>query len=127
MTLVSNRPLPLVIAIGLLLLIGLSGLLAGVTLIQTMAGATPVPAAGVAIGAGVAAYGFAATVAAIGLIGRRLAAWWAGVLVIGLGLVVQIALLLVARLDAVSAVGLAIWGLTLACLLAPASRRQIRP
>jgi hypothetical protein len=124
MPLLSGRPLPLVVAIGLLVLIGLSGLVAGFTIIETMLGAAPVPTAGVAIGAGIAAYGFVATVAGLGLWRWRRGAWRAGVLAVGAGLLVQVALLAVARLDAVSAVGLAIWGLALACLVVPAARRS---
>jgi hypothetical protein len=125
MPLLSGRPLPLVLAVVLLLLIGLSGLLAGLTIIQTMAGAAPLPTAGVAIGVGIAAYGVVATAAGLGLLRRRGVAWRAGVLVLGAGLLVQVALLAVSRLDAVSAVGLAIWGLALACLAVPATRRAI--
>jgi uncharacterized membrane protein (DUF2068 family) len=114
---VLSRPLSLFVAAGLLV--------AGLTIVETMSVAAPVPTAGIAIGAGITAYGFVATVAGLGLVRRRRVSWWLGVLAVGAGLLVLIVLIGAARLDPVFGLGIAILAVTLACLLAPATRRSI--
>jgi hypothetical protein len=123
---VTDRPSTLLLAAVLLLIIGLSGLAAGVTIVAAMANGPVVPFAGVGIGLGVAGYGVLATVAGIGLLGRHRSFWWLAVATIGSGLTLLVGLIAIASLDPVFATGLVIWGVTLACLLAPATRAALR-
>jgi hypothetical protein len=126
---VSDRPSPLLLAAVLLLVIGLSGLGAGLTIVGAMTNGPVVPIVGMQIGLGIAGYGVLATVASIGLLGRRRAFWWLAVATIGAGLVLLvglIGLIGLASIDPVFATGIVIWGIALACLLAPATRAALR-
>jgi len=110
----------------LLLVIGMSGLGAGITITQAMTGTPAVPVVGVQIGLGIALYGLLATVAGIGLLGRRLAFWWLAVATIGVGLAFVIGLIAITSLDPVFATGIVIWGVTLSCLVVPATCASLR-
>jgi hypothetical protein len=124
---VTDRPVPLVLAAVLLIIIGLSGLGAGLTIIQAMTGTSTAPVAGVQIGLGIAGYGLLATVSGVGLLGRRRRFWWLAVATIGAGLAFQVDLIAITSPDPVFATGLVIWGIALGCLLVPATRRSLRP
>jgi hypothetical protein len=91
-----------------------------------MTGTSAVPVVGVQIGLGIAVYGLLATVAGIGLLGRRRSFWWLAVATIGAGLVCVIGLIAITSLDPVFATGIVIWGVTLACLVVPATRASLR-
>ena len=121
---ITDRPTSLSLAALLLLIIGLPGLGVGVTIAQAMS-APAVPSAGLQIGLGIAGYGLLATTSGIGLLRRRPAFWWLAVATIGAGLVFQIALISIASLDPVFATGIVVWGVTLACLLAPDTRAAL--
>jgi hypothetical protein len=124
---VTGRPYPLVLAAVLLVIIGLSGLGAGITIVQAMTKSPPLPLVGVQIGLGIAAYGLVAAIAGIGLLGRQRRFWWLAVGTIGAGLAFLVGLIVIANLDPVVTSGIAIWGITLACLLAPATRAALVP
>jgi hypothetical protein len=122
---VTERPFPLSLAAVLLLFIGLSGLGVGVTITQAMS-APAVPVTGVEIGLGIAGYGLLATISGIGLLGRRPRFWWLAVATIGAGLAFQVGLVAITSLDPVFATGIVIWGVTLSCLVAPATRAALQ-
>ena len=121
----TERPFPLALAAVLLLVIGLSGLGVGITITQAMS-APAVPATGLQIGLGIAGYGLLATISGIGLLGRRRRFWWLAVATIGAGLAFQIWLVAISGLDPVFATGIVVWGVTLSCLIAPATRAALR-
>jgi len=123
---VSGRPFPLVFAAMLLLIIGLSGVGAGITITTAMIQGPDVPVVGIQIGVGMAGYGLLAAVSGIGLLGRRRAFWWLAAATIGAGLAFLIGLIAITRLDPVFGTGLVIWAIALACLLAPATRAAMR-
>ena len=123
----TDRPVPLVLASVLLIIIGLSGLGAGFTIVQAMTGTPTVPVVGFQIGLGIAGYGLLAVVAGLGLPGRRRRFWWLAAATISAGLAFQIGLIAITRPDPVFGTGLVIWGIALACLLVPATRRSLRP
>ncbi|HYX10637.1 MAG TPA: hypothetical protein VE817_01570 [Candidatus Acidoferrum sp.] len=122
---VIGRPFPLVFAAVLLVIIGLSGISAGITIVQAMANTPPTPLIGIEIGAGIAGYGLVATIAGVGLFARRRTFWWLAVGTMAAGLAFLIGLVVIANLDPVATSGLVIWGITLACLLAPATRAAL--
>jgi hypothetical protein len=121
---VTERPFPLALAAVLLLVIGLSGLGVGIMFTQAMA-VPGVPSTGLQIGLGIAGYGLLATISGIGLLGRRRRFWWLAVATIGAGLAFQIWLVAIASLDPVFATGIVVWGVTLSCLIAPATREAL--
>ena len=121
----DGRPQPLIAAIVLLLLIGVSGLGVGLTLTTAMTNAGT-PLTGVGIGAGIALYGALAALAGLGLIWRHRWSWWLGVATIVAGTLFLVTLIFYVGGDEVFAIGVAIWGVTLACLLAPATRASTR-
>jgi hypothetical protein len=121
----DGRPQPLSAAIILLLLIGVSALGVGVTIATAMTNAGT-PLTGLGIGAGIALYGGLAALAGVGLIWRRRWSWWLGVATIAVGTLLLVGLMVYVGGDEVFALGVAIWGVTLACLLAPATRASIR-
>ena len=123
MTAMHRRPLTLLVAALLLLIIGLSGVSAGISLIVAMGSARDVPLVGVGIGAAIGGYGVLTAVAGIGLLARRRWAWWLGIVSIAAGWLFLVGLVVaLGRLDPVFAGGIAIWSVTLACLLVPATR-----
>jgi uncharacterized membrane protein (DUF2068 family) len=121
----AGRPQPLSAAIILLLLIGVSGLGVGLTIATAMTNAGT-PLTGVGIGAGIALYGALAALAGVGLIWRQRWSWWLGVATIAAGTLFLVGLMVYLGGDEVFALGVAIWGITLACLLAPATRASMR-
>ena len=123
----TDRPVPLVLAAVLLIVIGLSGLGAGFTIAQAMTGTPNVPVVGLQIGLGVAGYGLLAAVSGVGLLGRRRRFWWLAVATIGAGLALQVGLIAITSPDPVFGTGLVIWGIALVWLLLPATRQALRP
>jgi hypothetical protein len=121
----DGRPQPLIAAIILLVLIGVSGLGVGLTITSGMLSAGT-PLVGVGIGAGIAVYGGLAALAGVGLIWCRRWSWWLGVATIVAGELFLAWLIVLAGGDEVFAFGVVVWGVTLACLLAPATRTSIR-
>jgi hypothetical protein len=122
----DGRPQPLLAAIILLVLIGVSGLGVGLTITSGMLSAGT-PLIGVGIGAGIAGYGALAALAGVGLIWRHRWSWWLGVGTIVAGVLFLAWLIVLVGGDGVFAFGIVLWGVTLACLLAPATRSSIRP
>ena len=121
----DGRPQPLSAAIALLVLIGVSGLGVGLTITSGMLSAgTPLIGAG--IGVGIAVYGGLAALAGVGLIWRQRWSWWLGIVTIVAGELFLVWLIVLVGGDGVFAFGVAIWGVTLACLAAPATRAAIR-
>jgi uncharacterized membrane protein (DUF2068 family) len=123
----DGRPLPQLAAIVLLLLIGCSGLAAGLTITLAMTNASTVPLPGVEIGTGIALYGALTAIAGAGLIWRRRWAWWLGFATIAAGGLFLAGLVIVVRGDEVFASGILLLAVTLACLLSPATRASLRP
>jgi drug/metabolite transporter (DMT)-like permease len=121
----AGRPPPLSAAIVLLLLIGVSGLGAGLTITTAMMNAGT-PLTGVGIGLGIALYGALAALAGVGLIWRHRWSWWLGVATIAAGTLFLVWLMFSVGGDDMFALGIAIWGVALGCLLAPATRASIR-
>ncbi|MEA2548928.1 MAG: hypothetical protein QOE42_1526 [Chloroflexota bacterium] len=121
----AGRPQPLSAAIVLLVLIGVSGLGAGLTITTAMTNAGT-PPIGVGIGAGIALYGALTALAGVGLMWRHRWSWWLGVATIAVGMLFLVGLIVRVGSDEVFALGVAIWGVTLGCLLAPATRASIR-
>jgi hypothetical protein len=119
------RTVPLVLGAVLLVIIGLSGLAAGVTIVAAMTSAAAPPVVGLEIGFGIAIYGLLATGSAIGVFLRRRAWWSTGIATIVAGLVVLFGLAVAVGPDPMFGSGIAIWGVTLACLLAPPTRRAL--
>ncbi|HEX5825335.1 MAG TPA: hypothetical protein VFY18_12835 [Candidatus Limnocylindrales bacterium] len=127
----TSRPVSLILAAGLLILIGVSGMAAGGSLLGAASGrGVPQPGVGgaVTIGAGMAAYGFASVVAGVALLMLQRRGWWIGVVLVVIGLAGLVAVnLVVGALDFVLLFGVVVWGATLAYLLAPATRSALRP
>jgi hypothetical protein len=125
----TTRPISLILAAGLLILIGLSGMAAGGSLLGSVANGTiasaDVRAAALALGTTIAAYGFATVLAAFALILFRRWGWRLGLGLIILGLVALLIALAAAGPDPVLLYGIALWGATLACLVAPDTRRAV--
>lgn len=125
----SARPISLILAAGLLILIGISGMAAGGSLLSVVPNtegvAANVRAAGLAIGTVIAAYGFSAVLAGLALLILRRWAWRLGMMIAMLGLAALALVLVAAGPDIVVAFGLVVWGATLACLVARDTRRAI--
>ena len=125
----TARPISLILAAGLLILIGTSGMAVGGGLLGSVVNGTATApdtrAAGITIGSTIAAYGFAAVLAGVALLIFRRWAWRLALLLIVLGLVGLGGALLAVGPDAVLASGLVIWAVTLVCLVAPDTRRAV--
>jgi hypothetical protein len=121
-------PIAAVIAVGLLALIGLSGIAAGLELLANLgAAAGGTPWTGIAIGVGIAGYGAIAALAAVGIWRGSRRAWWAAVGTIVAGIVVLAAASrLVGAIDEVFAGGVLLWSTVLVALLAPGTRARLR-
>ena len=124
-----GRPAPTIIAIGLLLMIGPSGLAVGIQLFLAMwspsvvsVGARPDPR-GVLLSAAIAGYGALATAGGIGVLRRRRWGWRIAVGTLVAGLAILAAVLVAVGPDLVTLSGVLIWGVTLALLVLPATRR----
>lgn len=129
-----NRPPTLIAASSLLVVIGISGLFAAAGLIAVgvradevaPAMATDVTRGGLAVGLIMGAYALAAAIAGFAVMARRRAGWWLGVATIALGLgLLGLSLAFVGTLDPILTGGVAIWGVALVLLLAPATRRSL--
>lgn len=125
----TARPISLILAAGLLILIGLSGMAAGGDLLATAKSgaevASDVKFAALALGSTIATYGFAASLAGVGLVLLRRWAWRLGLVLVVVGLVLLVAAIVAAGPDRVFIFGLAIWGATFACLVAGATRAAV--
>ncbi len=129
MSAVIQRSASLTWAAVLLLLIGGSGIAVGASFLGA-AGSGPVlgvdiRSAALGLAAGIGGYGLAAFVAGVGLFRLRRWAWWLGVAVAAIGLVVLGFALQAAGADLIIGFGVALWGLVLALLLAPATRQAV--
>jgi hypothetical protein len=125
----TARPIPLILAAGLLILIGLSGMAVGGQLLGAAGNGdvSGVDIRGAALGLGttIAAYGFLSVVAAVGLLTLRRWGWRLGVLLILLGLVALGSAAAAGGLDPIIGFGAVLWGATLACLFASETRRAL--
>ena len=125
----TARPLSLILAAGLLLLIGLSGMAAGGGLLGSVPNGpvvgVDVRGAALALGTTIAVYGFVTVLAGVGLLLFRRWAWRLGLAVAAIGLVFLAAAMSAAGPDVVLGFGVAVWGATLACLLATDTRRAV--
>ena len=125
----TGRPITLILAAGLLILIGLSGMLAGADLLATAKSGAEVSSdvkfAALALGSAIGSYGFAAALAGVGLVLLRRWAWRLGLVLVVSGLVLLVVAVLASGLDRAFEFGLAIWGATLACLVARATRDAV--
>ncbi|TMF35732.1 MAG: hypothetical protein E6I26_09590 [Chloroflexi bacterium] len=122
----AGRPPTMIGAISLLILIGVSGIGAGGGLLSVTGfgdAAADVRGAALMMGAGIAGYGIACAFAAAGIWSRTRWGWLLGVVTVGIGLVLLIVATIIAGPDSILGLGLVVWGLTLACLLAPGTRR----
>lgn len=127
----SARPISLLFAAALLFLIGASGMAAGGGLLGSVANDGPAVApdlrtAALGMGTVMAAYGFVAVLAGAGLVLLRRWAWRVGVGLAILGLVTLGWAFAGAGGDLPIGVGLALWSLALACLVAPPTRAALR-
>ena len=126
----TGRPPTMLTAIGLLVLIGVSGIGAGgglLSLTGSSGAAADVRGAALAMGSAMAGYGIACAFAAAGIWSRARWGWPLGVVAVIVGLVLLIVATAIAGPDSILALGLVVWGLTLACLLAPATRGAAAP
>jgi len=126
----AGRPPTMLAAIGLLILIGVSGIGAGGGLLSVTGSsdaAADVRGAALLMGSGIAGYGIACAFAAAGIWSRARWGWPLGVVAAGVGLILLIVATIIAGPDSILALGLVVWGLTLACLLAPATRGAATP
>ena len=125
----TARPISLILAAGLLILIGLSGMAAGGDLLATAKSgaevASDVKFAALALGTTIGSYGFAASLAGVGLVLLRRWAWRLGLVLVIIGLALLAVAIVAAGPDQVFVFGLAIWGATLACLVARATRDAV--
>jgi hypothetical protein len=125
----TARPISLILAAGLLILIGLSGLAAGSLLLAAAKSgpevANDVKFAALALGTAIGSYGFAAAIAGVGLVLLRRWAWRLGLATVIIGLVLLAVAIVAAGPDQALALGLAIWGATLACVAARGTRDAV--
>jgi hypothetical protein len=125
-----SRPISLILAAGLLILIGVSGMAAGGGILGAASGRGSAQSGlgqVAAIGAVMAAYGFAAVFAGVALLLFGRWAWRLGVFLIVVGLAVLVAVnVIVGALDPVLLFGVAVWGATLWFLMAPATRSAVQ-
>jgi hypothetical protein len=126
----TARPVTLILAAGLLILIGGSGLAAAAGLLGiaiggggSVPGVEPVT---LLIGAVLGAYGCGLMLAGIALLFFRRWAWLLGIALIAVGLLALLATILIGRSpDPVLLFGVAVWGVTLVVLALPQTRRAI--
>ena len=126
----AGRPITLILAAALLLLIGVSGVLAGAGFlgmaVQRPAGVSAdVLQAGIAIGGAMGAYGLAAVLGGMGILAFRRSAWLLAVAVVLIGLVFLGVAVFLGGLEPVLTTGVVIWGATLGLLVVPTTRRVI--
>jgi len=126
----TARPVTLIIAAGLLILIGGSGIAAAAGLLGiAIGGGGSVPGVEpltLLIGAVLGAYGCGLVLAGIALLIFRRWGWWLGIVLIAVGLLTLIVTILIARSpDPVLLFGVAVWGVTLVVLVLPQTRRAI--
>ena len=125
----SPRPISLIVAAGLMILIGVSGMAAGGGLLGVaLNGDSPsdVREVGLAMGSVIAGYGFITVLAGVGLIRFRRWAWRIGLFTMLVGLVALAgAIAGIGTLDPILLVGLGFWGLALICLLLSSTRAAL--
>ena len=125
----TTRPMSLILAAAMLILIGVSGMAAGGGLLGVAlngGAAADVRQVGLAMGSIIAGYGFITVLAAVGLILFRRWAWRIGLLTMLVGLVALAgATAGVGTLDPILLLGVAFWGLAVACLLMPSTRAAL--
>jgi hypothetical protein len=122
-----NQPITLAAAAILNVIIGLSGLFVGLTLllaIPNMRG-TDVAFGDELVFVAIPLYGLAATVAGIGTWRRMWVGWTLAVVIDGLGLAVLIWATTLVGADGVLLFGVVVWTLTLVLLAAPQTRRVL--
>jgi hypothetical protein len=127
----TGRPVTLLLAAGLLILIGGSGIAAASGLVGiAIGGGASVPGVEpltLLIGAVMGAYGCALVLAGIALLLFRRWAWWLGIALIAVGLLALLATLVIGRSpDPVLLSGVAVWSATLVLLVLPQTRGAIR-
>lgn len=125
----SPRPISLVLAAALMILIGVSGMAAGGGLLGVAlngASSGDVRQVGLAMGSVIAGYGFISVLAGVGLIRFRRWAWRVGLMTMLVGLVsLAGAIAGVGSLDPILVLGVGFWGLAVACLLLPSTRAAL--
>jgi hypothetical protein len=121
----AGRPTLSLIGAALLMVVGLSGSAAGVTILQSMLATAPAEQTGMAIAIGILGYGLVLAAGGVGVFLGRRWGWWLGTIGIAIGLAGLIALTLITRLDPVFGFGLGLWTFTLVCLVAPSTRRSL--
>ncbi|MDQ3127372.1 MAG: hypothetical protein M3Q66_02795 [Chloroflexota bacterium] len=125
----SPRPISLILAAGLMILIGVSGMAAGGGLLGVaLNGGSPadIRQAGLAMGSVIAGYGFIVVLAGVGLILFRRWAWRIGLVTMVVGLVALVgAMAGVGSLDPMLLLGVVMWGLAVVCLLLPSTRTAL--
>lgn len=131
----TTRPISLTLAVGLLLLIGLSGMAVGGSLLgyaidPQAPGRTPtlpgVQEAAALLGAGIACYGFVTVVAGVGLVLLRRWGWRLGVVTVLTGLIALAGVIVAAgAADSILLFGILFWGATLACVVAAPTRNAV--
>jgi hypothetical protein len=133
----TPRPTTLVLGSALLVVIGLSGLAAGAGFLMLVAPQTGEAAnlaripgvvqSGLLVGAIMAGYALAALVAGVGTWTGRRWAWVLGIVTILVGLgILAYCIVLLGGPDPILDFGVVVWAVTLACLLAPSTRRTLR-
>jgi hypothetical protein len=133
----TARPTTLVLGSALLLVIGVSGMAAAAGFLMLLAppsseaanlGRAPgVVQSGALVGGIMAAYALAALVAGIGTWTGRRWAWLLGIatILVGLGILAY-CIVLLGGPDPILDLGVVIWAVTLACLVAAPTRRTLR-
>jgi hypothetical protein len=122
----ARWPLPLVVAVVLLIVIGASGFGTGLTLLSAAAGRGDQAPAGQLIGGGIGLYGLITLLSGLAVARGSRWAWVAAVAAIGLGVLVLAVVAVAAGFEVVVASGILAWGVTLVALLAPGTRRSMR-
>ena len=114
-------------------IIGLSGLGVALTFANAALGGVPLPAgmgveaATAAMAGGFGAYSVLALIGALGTYLRNRVAWALALLVDIAGLAVIVGATVAAGADAILLTGVAVWGVATFCLVAPSTRRAVRP
>jgi len=133
----TARPTTLVLGSALLLVIGVSGMAAAAGFLMLLAPpsseaanlgrASGVVQSGALVGGIMAAYALAALVAGIGTWTGRRWAWLLGIatILVGLGILAY-CIVLLGGPDPILDLGVVIWAVTLACLVAAPTRRTLR-
>lgn len=123
------RPPSLILAAGLLILIGVSGMAAGGGLLGVAlnGGSAPdIRQAGLALGTIIAGYGFITVLAGVGLVLLRRWAWRIALFTMLVGLVALAAAMAgMGSLDPLLLLGVGLWGLALVCLLMTTTRAAL--